>query len=156
MEKKFHLKIWEDHPDKEHSRQPASLSNVPYPNVVAKRLEKLQRCFLWGGGALERKAHLVEWDVICPEKRQGSLGLRKLTLLNKALLGKWIRRFASDKDCTWKTLINSKYGLEGLGWCSKEVCGPFRVGLWKEILKESNWVKQNWKFIVGNGTRIRF
>ena len=82
--------------------------------------------------------------------------MRKLTLLNKALLGKWIWRFASDRDCTWKTLINTKYGLEGLGWCSKEIRGPFGIGLWKDIIKESNWVKENWRFIVGNGTRIRF
>ena len=118
-------------------------------------MEKLQRSFLWGG-ALERKAHLVKWDVVCSKKRQGSLGLRNLTLLNKALLGKWIWRFSSDRDCTWKILISSKYGLNGLGWCSKEACGPFGVDLWKEILKEFSWVKENWRFIVGNGTRIRF
>ena len=94
--------------------------------------------------------------MVCSEKRQGGLGLRKLTILNKALLGKWIWRFASDRDCTWKTLINIKYGLEGLGWCSNEIRGPFGVGLWKEIIKESSWVKENWRFIVGNGTKIRF
>ena len=27
--------------------------------IVARRLEKLQRDFLWGGGSMERKAHLV-------------------------------------------------------------------------------------------------
>ena len=129
----------------------STLANLPLypmsifriPGAVAKRLEKLQRCFLWGSGAREKKAHLVNWDVVCSEKRQGGLGLRKLTLLNKALLDKWIWRFASDRDCTWKTLINTKYGLEGLGWCSKEIRRPFRVGLWKEIAKESNWVKEN-------------
>ena len=30
------------------------------------------------------------------------------------------------------------------------------VGLWKAILKEFSWVKENWRFIVGNDTRIRF
>ena len=28
--------------------------------VVRLRLEKIQRDFLWGGGALERKLHLVK------------------------------------------------------------------------------------------------
>ena len=46
---------------------------------AVKRLEKLQRCFLCGGGARERKAHLVNWDVVCFEKRQGDIGLRQLT-----------------------------------------------------------------------------
>ena len=29
------------------------------PKIVARRLEKVQRDFLWGGGNLERKTHLV-------------------------------------------------------------------------------------------------
>ena len=94
--------------------------------------------------------------MVCSEKRQGGLGPRKITLLNKGLLGKWIWRFASENDCTWKNLINTKYGLEGLGWYSKDTRGPFGVGLWKEIMKESSWVKENGRFIVGNDTRIRF
>ena len=51
------------------------MSLVRMSVVVAKRLEKLQMSFLWGGGALERKAHLIRWDVVCSEKRQGGLGL---------------------------------------------------------------------------------
>ena len=44
------------------------LSLVRMPTVVVKRLEKLQRNFLWGGGALEKKPHLVKWDVIWSKK----------------------------------------------------------------------------------------
>lgn len=29
-------------------------------------------------------------------------------------------------------------------------------GLWKDILRESSRVKENWKFCIGHGTRIRF
>ena len=35
------------------------------PKTVARRLEKLPRDFLWGGGNLEKKAHLVNWEVVC-------------------------------------------------------------------------------------------
>ena len=72
------------------------------PKLVARRLEKLQRDFLWGGGNLERKVHLVNWEVVCADKENGELGLRKLVLLNKALLGKWLWRFACDKENLWK------------------------------------------------------
>ena len=39
---------------------------------------------------MEKKAHLIKWEAICEDKSKGRLGLRKLVLLNKALLGKWI------------------------------------------------------------------
>ena len=80
------------------------------PKTVARRLEKVQRDFLWGGGNGERKAHLVKWEVVCADKNKGGLGLRKLALLNKTLLGKWIWRFACDKDNLWKQVIMTKYG----------------------------------------------
>ncbi|RVW46790.1 Homeobox-DDT domain protein RLT2 [Vitis vinifera] len=44
------------------------------PRVVSLRLEKIQRDFLRGGGALERKPHLVNWDTVCMDKRKGGLG----------------------------------------------------------------------------------
>ena len=43
------------------------------PKIVAKRLEKLQRGFLWGGGSLERKVHLINWEVVCAQKGEGWL-----------------------------------------------------------------------------------
>ena len=44
------------------------------PRVVARRLEKLQRDFLWGGGSTERKAHLVNWERVCHVRRRGDWG----------------------------------------------------------------------------------
>ena len=46
------------------------------PKIVARRLQKLQRDFLWGGGILERKVHLVNWEVVCAHKENGGLGIR--------------------------------------------------------------------------------
>ena len=51
------------------------------PKVVARRLEKVQRDFLWGEGNMEGKTHLVNWEVVCTDKDKGGLGLRKLALL---------------------------------------------------------------------------
>ncbi|RVW36082.1 hypothetical protein CK203_079668 [Vitis vinifera] len=36
------------------------MSLLPMPRVVRLRLEKIQRDFLWGGGALEKRPHLVK------------------------------------------------------------------------------------------------
>ncbi|RVW55329.1 putative ribonuclease H protein [Vitis vinifera] len=83
---------------------------------VARRLEKLQRDFLWGGANGGNKAHLVKWEVVCADKEKGGLGLRKLVCLNKALLGKWIWRFARAKEELWKKVLEAKYGQEEFGW----------------------------------------
>ncbi|RVW33328.1 putative ribonuclease H protein [Vitis vinifera] len=101
------------------------------PKVVVRRIEKVQKDFLWGGGNTERKVHLVKWEVVCTDKEKGGLGLRKLALLNKALLGKWI-------------------------WRPKKGNGAVDVGVWKEIWKESDWCWDNITFRVGKGNLICF
>ena len=84
---------------------------------------------------MERKVHLIKWEVVCAQKEKGGLGIRKIVLLNKALLGKWIWRFAFEQDNLWKKVILVKYGREGFGWRSNEAYGTIGVGVWKEILK---------------------
>ena len=59
------------------------------PRQVRLRLEKIKRDFLWGGGALVQKPHLVRWNMVFLEKRKGGLGVRNLSLMNIALLSKW-------------------------------------------------------------------
>ncbi|RVW39400.1 hypothetical protein CK203_099500 [Vitis vinifera] len=41
------------------------------PKIVARRLEKMQRDFLWGGENMEGKTHLVKWEVVCTDKDKG-------------------------------------------------------------------------------------
>lgn len=46
-----------------------------------------------GGGALERKTHLIKWEVVCSNKGSKGLRIKNLSNLNKDLLGKWVWRF---------------------------------------------------------------
>ena len=105
---------------------------------------------------MERKAHLIKWKVVCSPKEEGGLGIRKIDVLNKALLGKWVWRYAYEKENLWKRVIGVKYGQEGCGWRTKDGCGPYGVGLWKEIMKEADWCWESIVFKVGKGTRILF
>ena len=112
-----------------------NMSLFRMPKSVVNRLEKLQRDFLWGGGSLERKVHLIKWEVVCTQREKGGLGIRKIDSLNKALLGKWLWRFAVEKDNLWRLMIGVKYGQEEFGWRTKEARGTYGVGVWTEIMK---------------------
>ncbi|RVW87760.1 Transposon TX1 uncharacterized 149 kDa protein [Vitis vinifera] len=132
------------------------MSLMRIPRVVRLRLEKIQRDFLWGGGALEKRPHLVNWDVVRSHKMKGGLGIRNFSILNRALLCKWSWRFAAERDSFWKLVISSKYGEEEGGWISCEVREGYGVGLWKEIRKEGVLLFKNVSFTVGDGRKVKF
>ncbi|KAL6350802.1 hypothetical protein AAG906_031388 [Vitis piasezkii] len=113
------------------------------------RVESLPSTYL---GLPLRASHksLSVWDGV-EERENGGLDIRKLTLLNKALLDRWIWRFVFENENLWKKVISVKYGQEGLGWRTNEANRMFGVGVWKE----TKWCWENIEFTVGNGTKIR-
>ena len=99
------------------------------PRKVKIRLEKIQRDFLWGGGNLERKIHLVNWNIVCLSKEKEGLGIRSLSNFNKALLRKWNWRFVMEENSVWRNIISLKYGIEDGGWFSNTPRGSYGVCL---------------------------
>ena len=62
---------------------------------------------MWGGMEEEFKYHLVSWDQVCEPLCYGGLGVRNLVLYNQALLGKWLWRYAREKEAVWRKLLIS-------------------------------------------------
>lgn len=52
------------------------LSLFVLPVSVQKRLEKVERDFLWEGQGEVRKFHLVSWDKVCDSVKVGGLGVK--------------------------------------------------------------------------------
>jgi hypothetical protein len=122
----------------------STLSNLPIymlslfliPADVAKRIEKIQRDFLWGRGLNEEpKLHLVDWDTVCSSIAEGGLGIRNVRKFNQALLGKWLWRFAHEEGAWWRSILVAKYGSSWGGWHSYDITEAHGVGLWKFICK---------------------
>ena len=78
----------------------------------------------------------MNWNLVCVDKKEGGLGICSFVALNKALLGKWIWRFAIEGEPLWKQVIIGKYGVEDGGWCSRGVREGYGVGVWKTIRNE--------------------
>jgi hypothetical protein len=132
------------------------LSLFPIPADVAKRIEKIQRDFLWGGLNDEVKLHLVDWDTVCSPISEGGLGIRNVRKFNQALLGKWLWRFAHEEGAWWRSVLVAKYGASRDGWCSCVISESHGVGLWKYICMGWNNFKLHFRFNPGVGSRISF
>ena len=116
----------------------------------------MQRDFSWGGMGDEYKIHLVGWDKICVPMENGSLGIKKLTTFNKALLGKWLCRFGIEETRLWRSVIAMEFGEEWGGWTSKLRRGSNGCGLRRSV-------KMGWEtfshctwFEIGLGNQVQF
>jgi hypothetical protein len=132
------------------------LSLFPIPSSVANRLERLQRNFLWGGINEEKKFHLVKWSLVCSPVQNGGLGIRNLRSFNQALLGKWLWRFATERDALWRKVVEVKYGSMAGGWCTNQVMRSYGVGVWKHIRRGWEYFSKYITFEVGDGSQISF
>uniref|UniRef100_A0A2N9GR88 Reverse transcriptase domain-containing protein n=1 Tax=Fagus sylvatica TaxID=28930 RepID=A0A2N9GR88_FAGSY len=132
------------------------LSLFPIPAMVANRLEKLQRDFLWCGMDEKPKFHLVKWSQICVPLRFGGLAVRDIRCFNKALLGKWLWRYGMDREAMWRSVVEAKYGSVWGGWCSNSGKGPHGVSVWKFIRQGWDSFYSHCSFLVGDGQRVKF
>jgi hypothetical protein len=79
--------------------------------------------------------HLVSQDKVCSPIFEGGLGIKNLRAFNRALLGKWLWHFGSQRDAWWRVMVDAKYGSLWGGWCSLELTSASGVGVWKNIRK---------------------
>ena len=82
---------------------------------------------------MEKRPHLAKWVIVCLDKKKGGLGVRNLSILNRALLCKWSWRYAVERESLWKLVISRKFGEEGGGWSTREVREGYRVGFGRKL-----------------------
>lgn len=68
-----------------------------------------------GGGESASNIVWAERSAIYNTKNRGGLGVRDLSMFNKALLGKWMRRLLMEKNSLWFKVVESRYGVCGGG-----------------------------------------
>lgn len=56
-----------------------------------------------------QKQHLIAWNRVCSPEGEGSLGIRKASEMNKALITKVRWRLFQDKSSLWAKVVHCKY-----------------------------------------------
>ena len=113
------------------------LSLFTIPQAMVARIERIQRNFLWGASKDVFKYPLVVWDKVYLPVENGGLGIQRIGLFNKALLGKWLWRFGKERNRLWCLVIAIKYDEVRGDWCTRGVRGSHGCGMWRSIKKES-------------------
>ncbi|KAK3219242.1 hypothetical protein Dsin_013212 [Dipteronia sinensis] len=130
---------------------------------VANEIEKMQRSFFWGDGAVKRKLHAVDWNSLCKNKNNGGLGIGKILVKNKSLLAKWVWRFGTEDKALWRRLICARYRIldTKLLWdwnCNNSASTFVKAvaGLFGEGTTSNRVLKEGLKIVIGDGSKANF
>ncbi|KAK3219375.1 hypothetical protein Dsin_013345 [Dipteronia sinensis] len=80
--------------------------------AVALAIEKMQREFFWGDKGDKRSIHLVDWETLCRNRRNGGLGIGRIQDKGNVMLAKWIWRFGNEVEALWRQVVCAKYSVE--------------------------------------------
>lgn len=125
------------------------------PAATLDNLDKVNRTFLWGGEKGNKKIHLLPWDLVCKERKEGGLGIRQSKPHNLALVMKLMWRFWRELDALWVKLLRGKYIKQGdlfnfIGFSGQ------KSPLWRTLTKLTSDFKQGIRWSPRHGANISF
>lgn len=132
------------------------MSLFKLPVRIAQKMEQLMRNFLWQRFGENSANVLVAWDKVTKPKDQGGLGIGNLLIHNKALLGKWVWRYQSERQVFWAQIIHSIYGTDANGWEAGSARRATHRAPWKAISAVAQEINRGATHKLGNGRKIRF
>lgn len=78
------------------------------PQSVVRKLDVINRNFLWGFSTTRNKLHLINWDIVCLSKAHGGLSLPLTKARNYSLIASlsW-RAFITNASSLWACFIRA-------------------------------------------------
>jgi hypothetical protein len=61
-----------------------------------------------------------------------------------------------ERETLWRLVVETKFDNMRGDWCSKEIVGPFGVGVWKHIKWGWGVFLSFMRYELGDGSKIRF
>lgn len=109
---------------------------------------------LWNDFEGPRKLHLANWPLVCMKKKIGGLGVPNLQDVNLCLLASWIKRYLAGEGKCWRTIVDNKYNTQSPSIFSSNTVGVSKF--WSGIMWAVKAVKFGYRWVVGDGSKIKF
>ncbi|XVE65736.1 hypothetical protein DITRI_Ditri08aG0023300 [Diplodiscus trichospermus] len=130
------------------------MSLFQVPATIKDKPDNIQRRFLWGETAENRKNQRVGWDIVCKRKENGGLGIVDFNLKDRALLSKSIWIYSEEKApyggrslmtswVFWYWVIWSQWGIS---WTCNNSPWKFFIE-WQSSLPKNHYDKV-WRMAV--------
>ena len=129
-------------------------SFIKFPKWAIETLNTHMSNYLWNDIEGAHKYHLANWELVSLNKDYGGLGLPNLRDLNICLLASWLKRYEKDKNKLWRELIDYKYKTN-----KPNIFQDNSVGssvFFKGFMSAVHATKMGYRWIIGNGKRVRF
>lgn len=119
------------------------------PQTVIHDINSLLKGFLWSQGEKADGKAKIAWKNVCKPKAKGGLGLKDLSVWNKAMLTKYIWYIADGKDTLWVKWINT-YKLKGRSiWVINEEANDSWG--WRNMLRLRQEIRVRLVKVLGDG-----
>ncbi|XP_057452893.1 uncharacterized protein LOC130744751 [Lotus japonicus] len=119
------------------------------PRGIINNMNMILRNFIWSNRGGHRGWHLLSWNTVIKERKNGGLGIKEMGAFNTALLGKAVWQMLQDGNKLWIKVLQHKYLKEG-SILNAQVT-PRSSAIWKGILKARDQLKDGFKFMLGDG-----
>jgi hypothetical protein len=119
------------------------------PNPICKKLDKLNRDFLWDDTSTTKKLHLLNWKTVTRPKSEGGLGIKRSRCRNLAFLAKRNWELQLGSHSKWAHLLRSKYPLNRAPNYRKSVT-------WKSLCSSTPLCDKGKGWLIRDGQSINF
>ncbi|XP_026383538.1 uncharacterized protein LOC113279035 [Papaver somniferum] len=120
-----------------------------WPSRVIKECERIIRNFVWTGDPSKRKQVTLKWNKVCSPLSEGGLGIRRLEVVNKALIMKLFWKIQQGTNEMVK-LFQAKFKNKNGDWISYYK----KSSIWQGIKWVIAEVQEGTRCLVGNGETI--
>lgn len=83
------------------------------PKSIIKKVQAIQRNFLWGSSEAKQKWALVDWETVCKQKCTEGLGIRDPEVAKRVMSAKIWWQWVTHTEEPWVSFWNVKYAH---GW----------------------------------------